>query len=91
MISTKESIAIAVQMGKLNMLAARHGGGAVGVEKAYREVAKTMHPDTPGGDAEQFRILVAARRHLLIQLTAIEFVAKKLPGPDGPPKKETTH
>jgi hypothetical protein len=50
-----------------------------------------MHPDAPGGDAEQFRILVAARRHLLIQLTAIEFVAKKLPGPDGPPKKETTH
>jgi hypothetical protein len=90
-ISTKESIAVAIAMGKLNLLAAQHGGGAVGVERAFRELSKVLHPDAPGGDADAFRILVAARRHLHMQQTAIEYVAKVLPGPDGPPKKETNH
>ena len=91
MISTKESIAIALQMSKLNTLAARHGGGAAGVEHAYRELAKTMHPDVAGGDAEAFRILTAARRHLHMQMTAIEHAYRVIPGPDGPLKKETNH
>ena len=38
------------------------------INDAYRTLAKGLHPDADGGDADRFQRLVAARDRLLLEV-----------------------
>ena len=58
-------------MGKMQQLARKLGGaGIASIEKAYRAMVRSAHPDT-GGDPAAFRALTAARDQLMKRANAL--------------------
>ncbi|KIG17945.1 hypothetical protein DB30_02160 [Enhygromyxa salina] len=50
------------------------------IRRAYKKKIRDAHPDKPGGDTEQARLLDEARRTLLDPIARAEFDARRLSG-----------
>ena len=86
--NTNEQIAVAVAAGKLLQRARALGGPVTaGVERAFREMAKALHPDA-GGDPTRFRALLAARDQLMKRMAALEVTFHKIPEAEHPKKEQ---